>query len=253
MRKGRARLNTHVLATYSVLQLHSLAPMDAYSPDTSSNLNAIGMFTTMRPVCRALLPTLLLTALASQAALATSPEERDGAIADLRTICGDDDSAEKVAVPKELAPFVKPGTIPVEWHKVDLNLDGRPDYFLVVERACDERTLLLVTRNADGSLSLAAARSDLITCRSCNGQYDGYTGAQVGPGKFTIAQESGSAAGGSSEKFTLSWSKKKQTWVVTADEHNDCDRDTGCEGGIDTAAIGLPLEQFTAHLMTQGS
>jgi hypothetical protein len=32
----------------------------------------------------------------------------------------------------------------VEWHQADLNLDGRPDYFLVLERRCDERALVLV-------------------------------------------------------------------------------------------------------------
>lgn len=66
-----------------------------------------------------------------------------GAVADLISICGDDASQQSVTVPAELAPFVPSGATAVEWHQADLNLDGRPDYFLVLEYHCDERTLVL--------------------------------------------------------------------------------------------------------------
>jgi hypothetical protein len=176
----------------------------------------------------------------------------DGDIADLRTICGDDDSTERVAVPAELQPFVGADAAAVEWHKVDLNLDGRPDYFLVVEHNCDDRTVLLVVRKADGTLSLAASNDDLIICRSCNGQYDGYSGALVERGQFTIEQSTGSAAGSSQQNVSFAWSKKKKTWVVSAAESSACDRDTGCGGGKEPLAIGVPFEEYRSDKNYRG-
>jgi len=150
---------------------------------------------------------VMLALLNSHAALAQTHNDghkaAPGEVADLMHICGDDSSQQKVTVPAELAPFVPSNATAVEWHRADLNLDGLQDYFLVIERHCDERTLLLIVRELRGGLTLAASSSQIITCRSCRGQYSGYHGALVGRGFFSVAQESGSAAGGMSEKVTF--------------------------------------------------
>ena len=130
-------------------------------------------------------------------------------------------------------------------------LDGRPDYFLVIEHDCDERALLLVVRKADRALMLAAASDHLITCRSCRGQYDGYGGAVVRRGSFTIAQDTGSASGGMREKVTFVWSRKRHTWVVSAAEFWE-HSSSGSDGGKDLQAIGVALADYQSHLQTTG-
>jgi hypothetical protein len=178
--------------------------------------------------------------------------ETPGATADLMSMCSDETGEQKVTVPAELAPFVPSDATPVEWHRIDLNLDGRPDYFLVIERHCDERELLLVVRKADAALTLAASSDHLITCRSCRGQYDGYTGTLMRPGSFTISQETGSAAGGMSENVTFIWSRQRHTWVISTAEFRTFSRESGSEGGKDSQAIGVALEDYQSHLQTVG-
>jgi len=177
--------------------------------------------------------------------------EPASAVADLQTMCGDDDSQQRVAVPAELTPFVPPGATAVEWHRADLNLDGRPDYLLVIEHHCDERTLRLVVRQTDGALTLAAESDHLITCRSCGGMYGGYAGAILGRGSFTIQQETGSAAAGLGEKVTFVWSKKSKTWFVSAAEYSE-HSSSGSYRGKDSEAIGLGIQEYSSHLQTIG-
>ena len=78
-----------------------------------------------------------------------------GDAADFEASCDETDTADPlrpayVKVPEELKPLVPSGTKPVEWRKGDLNSDGRPDYILVVEKDCMDRTLLVIVRRAVG-------------------------------------------------------------------------------------------------------
>ena len=218
----------------------------AYSASAFSELNGIRMFNSSRRALRTPFVVIFLVGLASQSALATPPEKLDGDIADL-SLSGCDAGSASITVPKEIEPFVPSDFTAMEWHKVDLNLDGRPDYYLVVEHECDDRTLLLITRGADGTLSVAASNSNLIVPRSGGGQYGGYTGADIHPGRFTIKQEVGSAAGGTSEMVTFSWSKKKQTWIVTAYHDRSCDREMGCESYPASKELGLSIQEYSSQ------
>jgi len=199
--------------------------------------------------------TILLVLPISHAVLAQvhddERKETAGAVADLITICSDDASQQRVTVPAELAAFVPAYATAVEWYRADLNLDGRPDYFLVIERNCDERALVLVVRKADGALTQAASSDHLITCRSCRGQYDGYAGAVVRRGSFTIAQEAGSASAGTREKVTFAWSRKRHTWVISAAEFGE-HSSSGFDGGKDSQTIGVALQDYQSRLQTTG-
>ena len=166
-----------------------------------------------------------------------------GAVAELIAICDDPNNGPSVAVPPELGPFVPAGTKPIEWHKADLNLDGRPDYVLVVERDCEERTLLVVVRRSNGSLYIAASNNRIIGIRGDGGTYGGYDGTLVAPGAFTVSQVSGSGPIRQSESVTFAWSARKKTWVVEQDQGEYCEMGD-CMVKTDSKAVGLPFESY---------
>ena len=163
-----------------------------------------------------------------------------GAAVDFNTNCDDPDNGPSVNVPSELQPFVPTGTKPIEWHKADLNLDGRLDYVLVVEEGCDTRTLRVVVRNSNGSLSLAASNSRIILERGDGGTAGGYDGTLVMPGAFAISQSSGSGPIISSESVTFAWSKKARTWVVQKVLRQYCEM-SACHARTDPEAVGIPF------------
>jgi hypothetical protein len=82
----------------------------------------------------------------------------------------------------------------------------------VTERHCDERELLLVVRKADGALTLAASSDHLITF----------------------------------------WSRQRHTWVISTAEFRTFSRESGSEGGKDSQAIGVALEDYQSRLQTVG-
>jgi hypothetical protein len=197
---------------------------------------------------------VLLALLTARAVLAQIHDDGSkgaaGGVANLIDICGVDNSQEKVRVPAELAPFVPSDATAVEWHRADLNLDGRLDYFLVIEHHCDERTLLLVVRTASGALTLAASSDHIITCRSCRGQYGGYVGAHVRRGSFTIDQQNSTGSCGMGETLTFAWSTARHTWVVSAaDRLEYCDSPAAHSG---KESIGVALQDYQSHLQTEG-
>jgi hypothetical protein len=201
----------------------------------------------MRPVALELLPTLLLAALVT-----THSEAKDndfvgpydfGATADLATSCDDPDNGPSVDLPAELEPFVPKGTKPIEWHKADLNQDGRPDYLLVVEKDCDERTLLVVIRKPNGSLVLAASNSSAVMERSGGGTQGGYSGTLVARGAFTISQGVGSGPDMQSSSITFVWSAKRRTWLAKTLETESCEM-SDCKSATDSTAAGTPFESY---------
>lgn len=120
-------------------------------------------------------------------------------------------------VPKEIERFIPASHEVVAVESGDVNRDGRGDYVLVVEKTTDEegpRTLLVLTREADGSLRLARSGPKAVFCRSCGGVWgDPFEGLVVDNGKFTVLHYGGSNwRWGYS--YTFAWSRRDQTWQL---------------------------------------
>jgi hypothetical protein len=120
---------------------------------------------------------------------------------------------EPAPTPAELRPFVTGGKEPLCAAAADLDGDGRQDYVLVLgtrpkhvspdenpEEDGDEvykddlRTLLVLVRQADGALRVAARTGRAVMCVECGGIYgDPFEGVSARPGEFTLYHYGGSA------------------------------------------------------------
>jgi hypothetical protein len=127
------------------------------------------------------------------------------------------------ALPQELRPFVEPGTKAIWLAKADLDRDGREDAILVLERLVrtsedgleeHQRPLLILTRQADGSLRVAKRNDRVVMCSGCGGVMgDPFQGVEAGPGSFTVAHYGGSAWRWT-EDYRFNWSRKDRTWQL---------------------------------------
>ena len=131
---------------------------------------------------------------------------------------------EPVKVPEEVNVFVKKGTAPIALESGDLNGDGRKDLILVVsetipdgeryEEGAGDRTVMVLIREAGGSLTLAA-RNDLVAyCRNCGGVYgDPFAGVTVRGTRFTVSNYGGSNSRWSFSS-TFAYSRRDRTWQL---------------------------------------
>lgn len=130
----------------------------------------------------------------------------------------------EVKVPKDVEPFIEKGAKAIALESADLNNDGRKDYILVFERPIpegsdddmpsDQRPLLILVREKDGSLTEAKRNEELVYCRNCGGVFgDPFEGIDVGPGTFTVMHY-----GGSAWRWTVSakfnYSRIDKTWQL---------------------------------------
>ncbi len=80
----------------------------------------------------------------------------------------------------------------------DVNLDGRPDKLVVLERSSqasemEKRPLLIFTRGTDKMLRLVARNDNAVLCRGCGGVMgDPYQGITIKNGFFSIEHYGGS-------------------------------------------------------------
>jgi hypothetical protein len=133
---------------------------------------------------------------------------RPEAVADSST-CSPYDP-EAAPAPAELRPFVADGKEPLCAAAADLDGDGREDYVLVLgtqrkyvarpaqpvpaEQKDDLRTVLVLTREADGTLRVAARTEHAAMCAQCGGIFgDPFEGVTARPGEFTLLHYGGSA------------------------------------------------------------
>ena len=135
--------------------------------------------------------------------------------------------ADEIMSPEELPPelrgFVEPGTKAIWLAKADLDRDGREDAILVLERLAHtsedgleerQRPLLVVTRQADGSLRVAKRNDRLVMCSGCGGVMgDPFQGVEAGPGTFTVSHYGGSAWRWT-EDYRFNWSRKDRSWQL---------------------------------------
>jgi hypothetical protein len=122
---------------------------------------------------------------------------------------------EPAPTPAELGPFITDGKQPLCAAAADLDGDGRQDYVLVLgtqpkhvwdpdapEPGPDEilqdkddlRTLLVLVRQPDGALRVAARTERAVMCAECGGIFgDPFEGVSARPGEFTLNHYGGSA------------------------------------------------------------
>jgi hypothetical protein len=133
------------------------------------------------------------------------------------------------SVPVELARFVPRGFTAISTACGDLNLDRLEDCIVVIERiapetdpdlyAGDDRPLLILTRQKDGSLELARTGTHAVLCRACGGIFgDPFQEVRIEPGRFTIEHYGGSSWRWT-QSYTFAWSRRDRTWqLVRAEE-----------------------------------
>jgi hypothetical protein len=131
---------------------------------------------------------------------------------------------DEVAVPNDVKPFVEKGRIPIALEKGDLNGDGRQDMVLVTsevipenaewEEGDGERSVLVLVRESNGGLRLAARNDLVVLCRNCGGVFgDPFAGVDVRGTRFTVNNY-----GGSNDRwsysYTFNYSRRDKTWQL---------------------------------------
>ncbi len=134
----------------------------------------------------------------------------------------------ELKVPAEVAPFVEAGTKAIAVERGDLNGDGREDFILVLEKEnpakdkydfpLNQRPLLILTRGADGKLSVAKRNERLVMCSECGGAFgDPFEGITVGRNTFT-ADFYGGSAWRWKYSYRFNYSRADRTWQLVRTE-----------------------------------
>lgn len=119
-------------------------------------------------------------------------------------------------VPPEVAKFVEPNTKAIDLKLGDVNGDGRPDYLLVLEgpeESDNARYLLVLVREKNGQLKLAARNNTILGCPLMQGQGGGIVVTPTGNG-FDVEDQFGSGMVGGFKRFHFLYAKKERTWVL---------------------------------------
>lgn len=178
--------------------------------------------------------------------------------------------AQNTTIPEELKPFIMPGYEVMDVVKGDLNRDKLDDYLLVLKTAGEDsfsfdntdwdahRPLLLIIRQANGTLKTVAVNNELIFCKNCGGVMgDPYQGLTIKPGEFT-ADLYGGSSWRWAESFTFRYDAVKKNWFLqthksTSFQSGDPER-TMNELVISRSETGdISIEKFTPHYNADSS
>lgn len=178
--------------------------------------------------------------------------------------------AQNTTIPEELKPFIMPGYEAMDVVKGDLNKDKRDDYLLVLKTAGEDtfsfdntdwdahRPILVIIRQANGTLKTVAVNNELIFCKNCGGVMgDPYQGLVIKPGEFT-ADFYGGSSWRWAESFTFRYDAVKKNWFLqthksTSFQSGDPDK-TMSESIISRTEMGdISIEKFTPHYNADSS
>ena len=130
-------------------------------------------------------------------------------------------------LPAELKPFVSKNYRAIFAGSEDLNGDGKDDYLLVIEKTSppksvlddslpSDRSLLIITRQPDGSLKQAVRNDRLVYCRECGGVMgDPFITVTLKKNRFTVNHYGGSNWRWTAD-YTFAWSRIDQAWQLVA-------------------------------------
>lgn len=131
-------------------------------------------------------------------------------------------------IPDEVKVFVEKGSRAITLETADLNGDGTRDFILVTEKTKvqtdknqtnnedneDARSLVILTREAGGKLTLAKQNGKVVYCKSCGGAFgDPFAGVEAKRGSFTVSNYGGSASRWS-ESYQFNYSRRDRTWQL---------------------------------------
>lgn len=117
----------------------------------------------------------------------------------------------------------------------DLTGEGKVAALVLLDHPADDsragegasRTLLLVTRDAQGQLQTLAQNDKIVPCARCGGTAgDPYSYSRVAPGRFTVVTEGGSREHWWNE-FNFKYVPKLNTWVLEKAVRGVTDTATG--------------------------
>lgn len=120
--------------------------------------------------------------------------------------------------------FIPKGYELLDYETGDLNGDGRSDVVLVLKHVNEDsmdmdepdnaRPLMLLTRQANNKLTLAARNDELVMCKQCGGIFgDPYEGLTVGKNMLTINFYGGSAWRWSVE-YQFKYDAAAKNWML---------------------------------------
>ena len=137
---------------------------------------------------------------------------------------------EVVKIPDEVKQFVDSKRSPIALETGDLNNDGRKDFILVIsdvvaqdapyEEGAGTRSVLILVRESNDSLTLAA-RNDLVAyCKTCGGVFgDPFAGVTIRGTRFTVSNYGGSNSRWSYD-YTFDYSRRDRTWQLVRVEES---------------------------------
>jgi hypothetical protein len=132
---------------------------------------------------------------------------------------------DAVKVPDEIKAFVNKDMVPIACESGDLNADGRKDYVLVLSKIVPEgsigdeagdapRPTIVLIRDVNNKLSIAAQNDKAAYCKNCGGVFgDPFAGLAVSGTRFTVSNYGGSNDRWADE-FTFAYSKRDSTWQL---------------------------------------
>ena len=137
---------------------------------------------------------------------------------------------EPMDVPDEVKRFVDKGRIPIALETGDINGDGRKDLILVIseivpddapyEEGDGERSVIILVRESDNSLTPAARNNLVAMCKRCGGAFgDPFEGVVIQGKKFTVMNYGGSADRWS-YSYTFSYSRRDRNWQLVRVEES---------------------------------
>lgn len=143
--------------------------------------------------------------------------------------------AEKLNIPAEIKIFIESGETAIALESADLNADGTKDFILVTEKttatnnsdeADSERTLMILTRDAQGKLKSVKSNNDVVYCKSCGGAFgDPFADLDAKRNSFRVYNYGGSAWRWS-ETYQFDYSRIDKTWQlvrVESESYNSLD------------------------------